>query len=177
MLPLKSLGNRIVIIGPSNAGKSTLALAISEKISVPAFHLDQFRHLPNTNWQMRPDDEFKTMHDQLILNDQWIIEGNYSKLMPQRLKRATGAILLTSNRWFRLYRYFKRTLFNNNHRAGHLEGAQDGITWEMIDWIAFKTKASDQKYSQMLHASQLPLVEVRSAKELKNLYKNWNLDI
>ncbi|WP_374831839.1 AAA family ATPase [Paenochrobactrum pullorum] len=175
MLPLNSLGERIVIIGPSNAGKSTLAVAISRKIGVPAYHLDQFRHLPNTNWKMRADEEFENLHNQAILKDQWIIEGNYSKLMPARLERATGAILLTSNRWLRLYRYFKRTLLNNPDRAGHLEGAQDGIKWEMIDWIAFKTKDSDQKYSRILHASQLPLVEVHLTNELRALYKDWDL--
>ena len=32
MLPLASLGQRIVILGPSNSGKSTLAQALSEKL-------------------------------------------------------------------------------------------------------------------------------------------------
>jgi len=40
MLPLASLGARIVILGPSNAGKSTLAVALSHKLGVPAVHLD-----------------------------------------------------------------------------------------------------------------------------------------
>lgn len=176
MLPLKSLGERIVIIGPSNAGKSTLSVAIAQKIAVPAIHLDQYHHLPNTNWQKRPEEEFKSLHDQAILADRWVMEGNYSQLMPQRCARATGAILLTSNRWLRLYRYFKRTLINNADRAGHLDGAQDSIKWSMIDWIIFKTKDSDKKYAQLLRATQLPLVEIYSANELNALYESWDLN-
>jgi adenylate kinase family enzyme len=36
MLPLESLGNRIVIFGPSNSGKSTLASALSQRLGIPA---------------------------------------------------------------------------------------------------------------------------------------------
>ncbi|MBB6259776.1 adenylate kinase family enzyme [Paenochrobactrum gallinarii] len=175
MLPLKSLGERIVIIGPSNAGKSTLAVSIAQKVNAPAIHLDQYHHLPNTNWQKRPDEEFRALHDQAILADKWVMEGNYSQLMPQRMERATGAILLTSNRWLRLYRYFKRTLINNADRAGHLQGAHDSVKRSMIDWIIFKTKDSDKKYAKLLQASRLPLVEIHSAKELNALYQTWNL--
>ena len=33
MLPLHSLGERIVVLGPSNAGKSTLAVALSKNLA------------------------------------------------------------------------------------------------------------------------------------------------
>jgi adenylate kinase family enzyme len=175
MLPLHSLGERIVVLGPSNAGKSTLAVAISKKLSLPAVHLDQLQHLPQTDWQARTEAEFAALHNAAILGDRWIMEGNYSRLMPQRLARATGAILITSNQWLRLSRYFKRTLINRSGRAGHLEGAKDSIKWEMIYWILVKTRNSDVKYSKALHESRLPTVECHTAAALNNLYKVWDL--
>ena len=60
MLPIKSVGNRIMILGPSNAGKSTLALAISMKLDIPVMHIDQLQHLPNTDWKIRDEEDFKT---------------------------------------------------------------------------------------------------------------------
>jgi hypothetical protein len=52
MTPPASLGPRIAIFGPSNAGKSTLAVAMSKRLNIPAIHLDQLKFIPNTNWEM-----------------------------------------------------------------------------------------------------------------------------
>ena len=48
--PLSTLGRRIMVCGPSTAGKSTLAVAIGRKLGIPAMHVDLFRHLPDTDW-------------------------------------------------------------------------------------------------------------------------------
>ena len=175
MRPLQSLGERIIILGPSNAGKSTLAVALSQTLEFPAIHLDQLHHLPKTDWQQRPEEEFAALHDAAILGETWIMEGNYSRLMPQRFARATGAILVTSNHWLRFVRYLKRTLSNPAERAGHLEGARDSIKWEMIHWILVKTRNSSVKYSRIIRESGLPAVECHTAEELNELYRAWQL--
>lgn len=177
MLPLAALGKRIVILGPSNAGKSTLAVAIANRLDIPVFHLDQFRHLPNTDWQVRPDDEFAALHDAAILGESWVMEGNYSRLMPQRFARATGGILVTSNHWLRFGRYLKRTLINRKDRAGHLEGTKDSIKWSMIEWVLIKTRNSHVKYGRVLRESGLPAIECHTAKALNDLYEAWDLPV
>lgn len=80
--PLEAMGCRIVILGPTNAGKSTLGAALARRLDVPAIHLDQFRHLPGTDWQVRPDMEFHALHDEAIQQPGWIMDGNYSVLIP-----------------------------------------------------------------------------------------------
>ncbi|WP_236020649.1 hypothetical protein [Devosia sediminis] len=122
--PLPALGRRIMVLGLSNSGKSTLTVALSARLGVPAVHLDQLQHLPNTNWEVRPEAEFAALHDDAITTDAWIIDGSYSRLMPQRLARATGIIVLTDSLVTRYRRYFTRTLFQKT-RAGALEGGQD----------------------------------------------------
>jgi adenylate kinase family enzyme len=175
MRPLQSLGERIVVLGPSNAGKSTLTVALSKKLGFPAIHLDQLFHIPNTDWQQRPEVEFTALHDTAILGEKWIVEGNYSRLMPQRFARATGAILVTSSHWLRFARYLKRTLSNREERAGHLEGAKDSIKWEMIHWILVQTRNSGLNYSQAIQGSGLPAVECHTTVELNELYRAWAL--
>lgn len=103
------------------------------------------------------------------------MEGNYTRLMPQRFARATGAILITSNHWLRFSRYLKRTLINSANRAGHLEGAKDSIKWEMIHWILVKTRDSGVKYAKILRESELPTVECHTAEALNSLYQVWDL--
>lgn len=85
---------------------------------MPAIHLDQLQHLPDTDWEPRPEAEFRCLHDAAILGEAWIIDGNYSRLMPQRIARATGIVLLNDRRWANFARYLRRTLFQKA-RAGH----------------------------------------------------------
>lgn len=174
-LPLKALGQRIMILGPSNAGKSTLAAAIGAGLDLPIVHLDQFQHLPNTDWEPRPEEDFVALHDDAILEDRWVMDGNYSRLTPKRFERATGVILLTSNHWLRLGRYLKRTLIDPHARIGQLEGGKDSLKWEMVDWILFKTPRNSERYARMLAASALPSVHCKSAKDLQTLYEDWSL--
>lgn len=94
MFPLSQLGSRICIIGPSNSGKSTLALALGKTLGIPTHHLDQLAHLPHTNWHRRPDADFVHAHDEIIRKESWVVDGNYSLCMPQRFDRSAGVIWL-----------------------------------------------------------------------------------
>ena len=52
----------------------------------------------------RAADEFTALHDAAIMEQRWVIEGNYSRLLTQRLERATGFILLDAPATISLYR-------------------------------------------------------------------------
>jgi adenylate kinase family enzyme len=172
--PLSSFGRRIMICGPSNSGKSTLAVAIGRKLGVPAVHLDQLRHLENTDWRQRPDDEFARLHDDAVAGDEWVVDGNYSKLFPARLRRATGIVLLIDNRFANFARYLRRTLFET-HRPGSLEGAADSVKWEMVRWILVRSPPGVRRYRENLPKAGLPFVEIRGMAELNRLYGVWGL--
>ena len=172
--PLENLGRRIVIMGPTNSGKSTLAVALGKKLDIPAVHLDQLRHLPHTNWEQRPDAEFAALHDEAIMTPAWVMDGGYSKLAPQRFERATAIVVVTDNLVTRYRRYFRRSLFQKV-RAGALDGGQDGVRWEMVSWL-WKTRNSARKYRDVARATGLPHVFVDGERELNRLYGAWNLE-
>ena len=172
---LAELGPRLMICGPSSNGKSTLAVAIERRTGWPAVHLDRFRHQPHTDWVQRPDAEFAALHDNAILGESWVIEGNYSKLMPARLERATGIVLLGANRWANLVRYFRRSVFETQ-RAGYLDGALDrGVKWSMVHWILVVSPSNLERYRSDLPTAGLPLVEVTNMTDLNRLYAEWGL--
>jgi adenylate kinase family enzyme len=172
--PLEAFGHRIMICGPSNAGKSTLAAAIGRKLRLPAVHLDKIYHVPNTDWVPRPREEFVRLHDAAILEEAWVMDGNYSGLMRQRLARATGIIVLHDNRYANFARYLRRTLFQQE-RAGHLEGARDSIKWNMIHWILIRAPRKLGASYAMIEASGLPYVKTHGMGEVKRLYAEWGL--
>jgi adenylate kinase family enzyme len=173
--PLAALGPRIMICGPSNSGKSTLAVAMAAKLGCETFHVDLFRHLPDTDWVQRSDAEFAALHDAAIQNERWVMDGNYSTLMPQRIARATGIILISDNRWANLFRYVRRTLFQKRSRPGSLAGDKDSLKWEMVHWIMGPSPRSLARYRAELPATGLPFVECSSMSELKQLYADWGL--
>ncbi|MEO1360999.1 MAG: AAA family ATPase [Pseudomonadota bacterium] len=175
--PLSTLGPRIMVMGPSNAGKSTLATALGHRLDLPIVHLDQLSHLPNTDWEPRPKDEFAVLHDQAIEEERWVMDGNYSRLIPRRFERATSVILITSNQWLRLARYFKRTLAHPSARLGQLEGGQENLKWMMVDWILFKTPRNAKCYTKMIEATSLPAIYCKTAKDLTALYDHWDMEI
>lgn len=172
--PLQTFGRRIMICGPSNSGKSSLAVALGRKLGIPAVHLDQFRHLPDTDWQQRSDAEFAALHDEAIAREAWAMDGNYSALTPKRLARASGIILLSDCVGANLARYVRRTLLQKQ-RAGSLEGAQDSLKWSMVRWIWLSSTQHVHRYRIELPKSGLPFLDVHGMGELNRLYAAWGL--
>lgn len=177
LTPLSALGSRICIYGPSNSGKSTLAEAIAHRRGWPAIHLDQLRHLPGTDWQPRPLEAFVALHDAAIADEAWVIDGNYSVCLPQRLQRATGVILLDVATPTSLFRYLRRSLRRSGQpRAGALEGGRDSIQWAMLRHIAVTTRGNRRRYAQLFAQIPLPKIRLASMRAIDHCYRAWGLE-
>lgn len=157
-------------MGPSNSGKSTLADAIARGRGMPAIHLDQFYHLPDTDWEPRPEAEFLALHEAAILGERWVIDGNYSRCMAERLARATGIILLDTSTATSLIRYLRRAWFERE-RHGALAGGRDSVKWAMLHHIAVRTRDNRRRYRQMFDEMTLPRIRLASPHALKCFYR------
>ncbi|ARC57063.1 hypothetical protein AS850_08245 [Frondihabitans sp. 762G35] len=173
-MALDDLGSRICVLGPSNSGKSTLAVAIGGARGLAVIHLDQCRHRPGTQWELRPDDEFATLHSTAISGARWIIEGNYSALLPERLERATGLIVLEASAPASLGRYLRRTL-RDTERIGGLDGTRDRVNIDMVRYILGPGRRARARYSQLFQESTLPKVLLPSRSALQSFYRDEHL--
>ncbi len=171
---LDTLGPRICIVGPSNSGKSTLAEALGRRLTVPVVHLDRLRFIPGTDWKLQTDAAFVAAHDAAIAGEAWIIDGNYSLTLPQRLARATAIIRLEAGRVPALVRYLRRTLFERR-RAGQLEGSHDSLKWSVVHWIVAEQPRRRARFSAALEASGVPITTVQTMRALKRLHRQWRL--
>jgi adenylate kinase family enzyme len=174
LVDLSELGPRICVLGPSNSGKSTLAAAIGRKRGIDVIHLDQLYHLPHSDWQPRPPEEFLALHEQAIQGEQWVMEGNYSSCMPQRFEHATGVILLDVSTAVSLFRYVRRTLFEKA-RVGGLEGNRERIKGNMIRYIALVTPLNRRRYADIYRRISLPKIYLSSPRAINHLYRAWGL--
>lgn len=178
MINLDKLGNRICIIGCSNSGKSTLADALSKKLNFPAYHLDQYAHIENTRWQRQSDEILIENHNNIIKNDSWIIDGNYSLCMKSRMDRATSVIWLDPNVYSSIYRYVLRSIKNDRNRPGRLAGAKNEFSFWLIKWIFFNYPKNRIKYQKLLESSpDLLVIRIQSMASLRNYYKFWEIGI
>lgn len=169
-MTLDGLGTRICIMGPSNSGKSTLAVAISRARRLVPIHLDQLYHLPDTDWIPRPAAEFDALHDAAIMGPRWVVDGNYSRLLPQRLQRATGFVLLDVPTVVSLYRYMRRSWFERYPR-GAIKGGRDSVKWKVIHHITVSTTRNRSRYEQMFVNLTLPKVRLDSTRALADFYR------
>ena len=174
MLALGELGDRICVMGPSNSGKSTLADAIARKNQTQAIHLDILFHLPGTDWEPRPFADFEAMHDAAIKAPRWVIDGNYSQLLPQRLARATGFILLDISTSLSLFRYIRRSLVRRG-RIGALEGGKDSVKLDMLRHIAITTPGNRSRYAEIQQRLEIPKVCLASARQIEACSSEWGL--
>lgn len=172
--PLETLGPRIMVLGASNAGKSTLADAIARKSGLTPVFLDQLRFVPGSNWVERPDRDFAADHDAAILGEHWIIEGNYKALIAQRVARATSIVVLWDRPLPAFYRYLRRTLLEGR-RIGTLAGNRDSLKWRMIHWILFAQPGRRGMYERTALDSGLPVVRAFGMSEVRRLYEAWRL--
>lgn len=163
-----------MIIGPSNSGKSTLAQAIAHKRNGTAIHLDQYAHHPNTPWVRRSQQEFRALHEQAIAQECWVIEGNYSFLVPTRLTRATGLILLDASTPLSLFRYIKREL-GSTPRIGGLQDTSPAIRWSMLRHITITTRQNRHRYAHDFEQYTLPKIALTSRHALTQFYHREHL--
>ncbi|MDX1478545.1 MAG: hypothetical protein R3301_12615 [Saprospiraceae bacterium] len=104
-----TLPQRILIVGTSCAGKTTLAANIAGRLGIRHFDLDDFHWLPG--WQERSRQAFTEQVRQHILPEpQWVVSGNYTSAARQTIWPSARTIIwLDYPLWLVLGRYFRRT--------------------------------------------------------------------
>ena len=83
---------KIIIIGCPGGGKSTLARALRDKTGLPLYCLDMIWHKPDRTTVTR--EEFDTRLAELLCEERYIMDGNYSRTLETRLASCDTAILL-----------------------------------------------------------------------------------
>ena len=97
-----------MVLGGSGAGKSTLARDIGERLGLPVSHMDSL--FWDAGWVMSPEETFLARVDQVIAEDTWVMDGNYSRTWPARLARADTVVFLDIPTWLRVWRVIRRTV-------------------------------------------------------------------
>jgi adenylate kinase family enzyme len=125
---------RIIVIGCSGSGKSTFSRQLGEKIGSNVYHLDAYYW--NPDWKATDPETFDSIVTGLTAEDEWIIDGNYSRTLDLRLKRSDTVILFDFPRSICLYRALKRRFqYHGRTRPDMGEGCPEKIDFAFLRWI------------------------------------------
>ena len=86
------MNKRIMIIGPGGAGKTELSLRLGEVLHLPIYHLDNIWWKEDKTHIERS--EFDLILEEILKQDEWIIDGDYSRTYEVRIKESDTVVFL-----------------------------------------------------------------------------------
>ena len=101
---------RVVVVGSSGSGKSTMARALSRALGLPHVEMDAINWQPG--WRpisIEDPEEFLRRVAEVAAGETWVIDGNYIKAREAHWSRATAFIWMDTARWVVMRRVIWRS--------------------------------------------------------------------
>ncbi|MBC8385025.1 MAG: adenylate kinase [Candidatus Cloacimonetes bacterium] len=143
---------KIVIVGSTCSGKTTLAKHLSRILKIPHIELDAIYWGPN--WTAKPFPEFRKIVEKISTENSWIIEGNYMSVQNIVFSEAELVIWLNYSFPVVMHRALKRTirriiskelLFSGNReRFFEQFFTRDSLYWWLIK--TYKKKKDNMRF-------------------------------
>lgn len=169
--------NRIMVLGVSyGVGKSTFARNIGQKFAIDVYHLDAFYWKPG--WVEASLESFTASQQEIVAQDKWIIEGNYSGTYDIRAANADTIIYLELPLYVCLYRVFKRWILHiGKTRPDMGRGCKEKIDYQFIKFICTTYNPRRKKMRARFEDFQRQGIEkniiiLKSKKEIRSYLKS-----
>lgn len=84
--------SKIIVIGSPSAGKSVFSQKLKDITNLPLYHLDMLYHKEDGTHISKEELEDKLR--EIFKRDNWIIDGNYQRILEMRFKECDTVFLL-----------------------------------------------------------------------------------
>ena len=163
--------DRILIMGCSGTGKSTLAQAIASLRGLTYVSMDRdIFWLPG--WRSRPRPEAIALIEQAVVGPRWIMDGNSPGTLPLRLPRAELVIWRRPPRHVALRGVISRWLrYRGRSRPEMAPGCPERLDWKFLRYIWTLERDEAPQFQEMLeqHGRNVPVVTLKSYREGEDL--------
>ncbi|MEE8573072.1 MAG: hypothetical protein V3T20_07395 [Gemmatimonadota bacterium] len=169
---------RVIVIGTSCSGKTSLARRVAEAVGSPHVELDEIHWGPN--WSQAPTDEFRAAVLERVEERRWVIDGNYTRVQDIVWPRATDAIWLNYSFPVVFGRALKRTLRRVFLRESLFHGNRESfrnafLSRGSILWWVVTTFRRRRRQYRVLFADdtfpELTLTELRRPRDAERLVR------
>jgi adenylate kinase family enzyme len=163
---------RIMVIGCSGGGKSTLSRKLAAALDLPNHSMDrEVFWLPN--WVERPRAEQRAILSEIAKADRWLLDGTNPSSFDIRLPRTDLVIWVRLPRWRCLLGVYKRASRNiGRHRPDIADGCVE--KWpdrEFLSYIwNFERRFAPRIIQEIdRHGPTVPVVTLKSHGEMAHL--------
>jgi len=166
----QSIPQRIMIFGRPGSGKSTCAFELHQSLNLPLYHLDCYFY--TKNWVERDYQEFLTIQQEIVDQEQWIIDGNCTSSLEMRHKRANLVLYFNYPRYLCYVRIFKRLFHKNKKIQDRAPGCAETIRWSLLSYIwTFEKRVADKIKKLKSMYPNVQFVEIKNNNDLEKLKK------
>lgn len=161
---------KIVIIGSSGAGKTTLARRLGNLLKIKTYHLD--RLFWERGWQSKSHDARIDILQKIVQNKQWVIEGTYLASSEPRLDDADTIIFLDIFPLICLWRVFSRHHKTRNYPRRDLPmECTDKVSSSSI-WKVFVFPFNERRLlkRKLYSYSSKQIIWLRSSKQIDKFF-------
>lgn len=169
---------RVVVIGTSCSGKTTLAASIARVLGSKHIELDALHWLPD--WKERPTEEFRQKTHDAIQAEFWSCDGNYSTVRDLVWERATHVIWLDYPFRLVLWRAIRRTLGRIVTREELYSGNRESFRMAFFDresillWVITTYRRRRREYAELCRPqnfTHLEFIQLRHPHECQALLR------
>lgn len=122
---------KALVIGCPGSGKSTFSSTLGKKSDIPVIHLDLFYWKPG--WISCSTQEFDEILRNLLHQETYIMDGNYSRTIDYRISFADTVYFFDFSRFLCLYRVIKRRILNHGKTGEYMgKDCRERIDYEFI---------------------------------------------
>jgi len=124
--------HRVVVVGTTASGKSTLAEKLAEKLCVDFIELDALHWEPN--WKAAELEVFRRRVDAATQRAAWVVAGNYHAARDVIWPRAEAVIWLDYPLLVVFWRLLRRTVRRAVYREELWNGNREKFWWHLKLW-------------------------------------------
>lgn len=163
--------DRILVIGCSGGGKSTLSQAICERLDLPYVSMDrEFYWLPG--WVKRSRDEERSLIAAKVAEQRWLMDGSGQSTFDLRLPRTDLILWVRMPRWLCLWGAMSRAVTGyGKTRPEMAPGCPERIDGEFLSYIWNFERRTVPKILAGLaqHGPDVPVLQLKSRGEMRQL--------
>lgn len=157
---------RVLIIGPCGAGKSTLAAQLGQKLDLPVFHMDQLNWRPG--WVESTKDELRVRLAEITAGERWLIDGTYGGTLDARLARADAVVYLDYPIRLCAWRLLRRiAAYRGRTRPDMTEGCEERFDLEFFLYVLTWNRGPRLRMEERLRDYSGPIIRLRNPRALE----------